>query len=357
MKNIIIVALALLCLNACNTKNDYISIQSCEYFNDNSFDEVIQLKSTVFDTTVIQNPARIALNDTILFSLNTSYGSDTLVRCFSTVNKHYLGGIGIRGNGPEEILSASNVCFSVDSSQFWVFDVTKQTWNHANMSIFNNMNSTNNWDVFNLRNPNLPGIDNLYWIKNGFVGNSWFKYEERFFIFNPDGTVRKPIINNNLKFTNDLSDAILADMFFTHLTITPNHSNIVLAGRYLDLIEIYDNHGNILKMIKGPEKGFDFVFDRERSSARSVLVKSPDSKRAYLAVKATTEKIYALYSGKAKKDKEHYSYSKCLYVFSMDGKCLKKYILDVPIIDFSIDEKNNKLYAVSINSELVYFNI
>ena len=53
-------------------------------------------------------------------------------------------------------------------------------------------------------------------------------------------------------------------------------------------------------------------------------------------------KIYALYSGKSKDDKVHYSYSDCLYVFSMDGKCLSKYILDCPICDFVVDINKKK---------------
>ena len=210
--------------------------------------------------------------------------------------------------------------------------------------------------TLNLRNDSLLGLENPIWFHENFIIQNLLKYKERFLIFNSQGKLIQTIINPNLQFKKEFDEKILADIFSTRLCVTPDHSKIILAGRYLDLIEIYNVKGELQKMIKGPNKDFNFQFDTKRSIERSVLIKSPDSKRAYLSVKATTNKIYALYSGKTKKDEENYSYSKKMYVFSIEGELLTKYTLDVPIIDFVIDDKNKKLYAISIDANIVSFN-
>ncbi|WP_099464503.1 MULTISPECIES: BF3164 family lipoprotein [Parabacteroides] len=361
--NNIFIAVAILSLYACHSEvsmhNDLVDITSAECFEDRSFKHTIHLNSFTFNDSVIHHPIRLALQDSILFSLDAGYGTDTLVRCFSIFNKRYLGSIFLKGNGPTELLSASCINLSSDSSSFWTFDITKQAWFGRKFTTLNDYLSLKKEDytIINLRNSSLLGLDNPTWIKNGFVANSLFKYKERFFIFSSENMLKQSITNPNLHFKNIYNENILADIFSTKLSITPDHSKIVLAGRYMDLIEIYNIDGDLLKILKGPEKEFNFKFDIERSIKQSVLVKSPETKRAYLSIKTTSDKIYALYSGKNKKDKEHYSYSKILYVFSLDGSLLLKYLLDTPIIDFVIDEKRNKIYATSINAEIICFDL
>ncbi len=357
-KNIICALICFLFISCNETHTEWVDIKSCTYFNDNSFDKTCHLQSMLFDSLIIQNPVRIALNDTILFSVNPSYGSDSLVHCFSTQDHNYLGAMAIRGNGPEEFLSVSNISFSSDSNDFWIYDVTKQTWSGKPMhSLRDDASNKERYKTLNLRNTQIKGLTNPFWIGDTFVANSLFKYKERFFIFDSTGIQVKAIINPNLDFTQTGNEGVLADIFSTHLAITPNQKDIVLAGRYLDLLEIYDLNGNLQIMLKGPEKGFDLRFDKKRSDENSTLVKSPDTKRSYLAVKATDDKIYALYSGKTKKDKEHYSYSKVIYTFTNAGKPLTKYILDTPISDFVINKQQNKIYAISIDSEIVFFDL
>ena len=357
-KSIICFLIFFLFISCNETHTEWVNIKSCTYFNDNSFEKTCYLQSMLFDSLVIQNPVRIALNDTILFSINPSYGSDSLVHYFSTQDHNHLGAMAIRGNGPEEFLSVSNISFSPDSNEFWIYDITKQVWSGKSIhSLRDYALNKEKYETLNLRNAKIKGLTNLFWIGDKFVANSLFKYKERFFIFDSTGIQVKTIINPNLDFAQTENEGVLADVFSTHLAITPNRKEIVLAGRYLDLLEVYDLNGNLQIMLKGPDKGFGLRFDRKRSTENSTLVKSPDTRRSYLAVKATNDKIYALYSGKSKKDKEHYSYSKVIYTFTNTGKPLTKYILDTPISDFAINKQQNRIYAISIDSEIIFFDL
>lgn len=362
MRNVILIIIVCFC-EACTSNrsmhSDLIDIDSCDYFNDESFDSIISLTSVVFNDSIICNPTKVALYDSILFSLDAAYSSDTLINCYSILDKHYLGAVFLRGNGPKELLSATSVELSADSSCFWTFDITKQIWVGRQCKELNDgvFLPDENCKILNLRDTILLAKNNPIWLEKGFIVNSLFKYKERFFIYDSINGSKRAILNYCLHFKDAFNEQIMADIFSTQRCITPDRSKIILAGRYLDLIEIYDSNGNIEKMLKGPHRDFNFKFDVERSMKNSALVKSKDSRRAYLSVKATPTKIYALYSGKAKQDEEHYSYSRMLYVFSLKGDLLFKYILDKPIIDFVVDEKRNCIYATSIDAELIYFNI
>ena len=261
-------------LSACSgSRTEWVEIKSCTYFDDNSFDRTHHLQSTIFDSTIIQNPVRIALNDTILFSLNPSYGLDTLIYYFSTESHRCLGAIAPRGNGPEEFLSVANMSFSPDSDSFWIYDVNRQAWAGKHLSALTE-GKQEEYRVINLRDTRINGLTNPFWIGDDFVASSLFKYKERFFVFDSMGVQKKSIINKNLEFIRKGNEGVLADIFSTHLTVTPDRETIILAGRYLDLLEIYNADGSIQKMIKGPQKDFNLEFDQGRSSENSTLVKT-----------------------------------------------------------------------------------
>lgn len=338
--------------------NDLIEIGEIDYtFTDKDFTKIKHVKSKLLNDSIVHNPVRLALRDSVLFSVDASYSADSLIRVFSVDDGICHGSLFCKGNGPKEVLSIDNVMFA--DGLFWAYDITNQKWIANDFSgIFDNKQNEA-CKIVDFKKWSYKGINDPNWLNNRIVANNLFKYKERFSFYTSDGQKEEDVVNPRFRFKEDLPASILADLFSTHLTITPNEKKVVLAGRYMDIIEIYDAKGNLLKLLKGPKDNLEFNFDKQKSMQNSVLVKSPESCRAYLKVRATEDKIYALYSGKEKQDKEHYSYSKDLYVFSMEGKPLMKYQLDVPVIDFVIDEARNKIFAVagSPESEIVSFDM
>lgn len=352
-------------LISCNTDktmdNDFVDldISPNECFTEQSFAEVIPLSAEKFNDSVIHNPRSLSLVKEFLFSVDVSGQTDTLVRYYSLPNKEYQGAVYLQGQGPMEMLSPSTVHASADSSSFWIYDTAKRAF--AGQPLPGTCRLADDEEkvsFIHLNDTLFRGVDDVLWLdKKRLVVSDLFHYKERFFIADTCMWDAQAVTNSSLHFKNVYGDRILADIFSTRKCMTPDHSRIILAGSYLDLLEIYDKEGRLLHMVKGPEKDFQFEFDIERSQANNVLIKSRNSRRAYLAVKATNDKIYALYSGKTKEDKEHYSYSRALYVFSSDGEPLKKYQLDTPVIDFVVDEANGMIYAASDNAEIVGFRI
>ncbi len=70
---------------------------------------------------------------------------------------------------------------------------------------------------------------------------------------------------------------------------------------------------------------------------------------AYYDVKSTEDKIFALYSGQVIQNGE-YHYNTIL-TFDWNGKPLRIYKLDIPLVSFDIDAKNNRIYGLNVENK------
>lgn len=350
------------CQSGQSLENDFVSvdIRPDDCFTEQSFGEAITLQAELFNDSIIHNPRSLSLIDNKLFSIDVSTQTDTLVRYYSLPDRRYAGYIFLRGQGPTEVLSPSSVQASADSASFWTYDTAKRTFIGCTLEALEQQSTSNieNHKHISLTDSVFRGIEDVFWIGNThLLISDLYHYEERFFTIDTCTWSIKPVHNPTLHFKDTYTDNVKADIFSTRKCVTPDHNRLILAGRYLDLIEIYDRDGQLIRTMKGPEESFEFAFDEGRSRQNDVMIKSRKTRRAYLAVKATNDKVYALYSGKTKEDKEHYSYGRKLYVFSREGKPLERYLLDTPVIDFVVDEANGTIYAASENAEIVCFKL
>jgi hypothetical protein len=184
-------------------------------------------------------------------------------------------------------------------------------------------------------------VNDPVWISDTtFMALDFESYKERFYILNDDLNC-SPVYNPYFHFNKNISKPIMSDIFSTFTSVKADKSKIVLAGRYFDCLEIYDTDGICLKIVKGPNKNFTIKYDELKSDEKNRFVKSGETKRAYLSVKSTNSRIYALYSGK----KHRYS-TDLIYVFDWDGNPLAKYKLDCIIAGFDVEMDNQTIYAI-----------
>jgi hypothetical protein len=202
-------------------------------------------------------------------------------------------------------------------------------------------------------------INEPQWISdNLFVCVSFLSHKERFYVVNKDLTEFKPVFNPQFSFDDNLPPFLMNDIFSSLIHVKPDKKKVVLAGRYLDCIEIYNADGSLTKLLKGPEKNFKFEYNKGRSFGNGVLVKSPESRRAYICLRSTNDRIYALYSGKERRDTSNYSTSNIIYTFDWEGNLLKKYVLNCQIDSFDVDESTQTIYAIQYtDSYIVSFNL
>jgi hypothetical protein len=282
--------------------------------------------------------------------------TDSILHIFDMNNNRYRGLAVGRGNGPDELISITDVTPSIDRSSIWVLDITSRQWaKYDTKDLYHNKSLKK--DKINFRKG--EHINDPQWISDSlFICSDRHLYKERFQIFDKKVNKILSVVNPSFSFNKRISDFLLNDMFSTFLSVKPDKTKIALAGRYLDCIEIYDTAGLLLHLIKGPEKGFNFQYNQQSSLDRGALIKSEETKRAYICLKTTDQRIYALYSGKEKRDETGYSNSNIIYSFDWNGKPLTKYVLNCQINAFDVDETAKKIYAIeTLNSMIVSFEL
>jgi hypothetical protein len=333
---------------ACNKfPSGYIEIKDFEQFDDQSFKDTQYLYSSIVDDEFIGNPSRITKADSILYAVDAS--TDSIVHIFNIDKKTYHGMVIGRGAGPNELLSVNNITLSVDNKSIWVYDIMGRKWVQFDREQLYQTNKSIVTDkiLFSKNQLNSSYLNEPEWISDSlFICLDVNSYKNRFLIFDKELKNVLSVQNQQFSFNEDYPLFILNDMFSTKMGMKPDKTKIVLAGSYLDCIEIYNIDGTLTKLLKGPEKGFHFQYNKEQSLNRGALIKSRESKRAYIGLKTTNKGIYALYSGKEKQDPSHYSNSNIIYAFDWDGNPLKKYILDCQIGAFDIDETGDKIFAI-----------
>lgn len=300
--------------SSCKTESKYVDVINAKEFSNESFDSEILLSHQVVNDEFIGDPVRLTLIDSMLFAVD--WKTDTIVHTFSIVNNAYSGSIISRGNGPEELLSIGNIHPSIDNKTFWAYDLTSKKWIEFDMENgkYSNEHLTTK-QIIHFTNDTLKNfvIEDPIWLSDSlFICTSLSHYKERFFIFDKKLDLITSICNPNLVFDEHIPNGVLNDLFATQFDISPDRKKIALVGRYFNLIEIYGTDGKLHAQIKGPDN-IDIKFNEEKSYNLGVLIKSPETRKQYICVQATTDGIYALYSGKERQDASDYSCSNVIY--------------------------------------------
>lgn len=338
----------LVSLSACNNEMKYVSIIDPSTFDDTSFQTHKVLVHEEINSEIIGSLARMSLIGDHLFIVDSKL--DSIIHVVNVKNNTYTRKIIPRGNGPGEMLSAENVVSSIDQKAIWLYDLTQRQWNRFCIADIhmNKWNREADKIQFSKIDKHRTYIESPIWISDSlFVCLDLYSYENRFLIFDRQINLIDSIKNPKLRFNCEIQSEILSDIFSSHMDVSPDCNHIVLAGRYLDIIEIYSRDGKLKELMKGPTKDFDFKYDESKSIQNGSLIKSPDTKRAFVRIKTTHQKIYLLYSGRTKSDPDHYSYGRIVYVFDYNGTPLAKYELDTLIADFAIDKSDSTWYAIA----------
>lgn len=127
------------------------------------------------------------------------------------------------------------------------------------------------------------------------------------------------------------------------LFLKPAGEKMVLASRFSDRIEIFDLATQTSKLIKGPEN-FDFAFEPFQTAGVDVSVRTDKTRFAFSNGAVTDGFIYLLYSGK-QHETDRPNDNETIYVYSWDGKPVKKLNLDRPVMSFTVSDDDTVLYA------------
>jgi hypothetical protein len=88
------------------------------------------------------------------------------------------------------------------------------------------------------------------------------------------------------------------------------------------------------------------VLNSQQLNCESEACNKAETRRAYLDIKTTNNRIYAQYSGKKRGNSSSYSYSDLIYTFDWEGNPLERYELDCIIGGFDVDAAGQTIYAI-----------
>ncbi|MDR0892281.1 MAG: TolB-like 6-bladed beta-propeller domain-containing protein [Mediterranea sp.] len=319
---------------SCSQSNKYQDVVSISY---NDFPPIRKLtgKSFLQDKDILK-PIHIYTYDTLLVTVNLK--DKKLFNLYSLANGAERGQRISLGQGPNEMISPSIVRCASDS--LLIFDAATSTVFQYNTRDFIQNGSP---EPIVRKKIETHTYSELGCFPNGFVSLS-ISPKNQFIRFNSDGTKISEFGNypaSNINYTD------IEKMTAYQASVTTNLSDkMAVCYKSTDLIEIFNWDGKLLKRVQGPEHSFALYKEEHHGKA---AMASPDknNKDAYFSPHCVGDKLFVLFSGKVwNPDDPNSQLMNQILVFYWNGKPIERLLLDDGIVDFAVDQKHNKIYAI-----------
>ena len=292
-----------------------------------------RVKEIIGDEVLIGSIARLnILNDYLL--IKDAKSQDTLIHIFNKHTFEYVRGVGIWGEGPDEITSLGKLVVDEKNNIFHAPDLGK------NKILAYEMDSV-------IANPFYKPV-----LKHR-IGKTQFPDE---YVYFSDSLSIARIIKilpdapfqQSLAFWNMQTDE-MAPLSYSHpeierkrvrFNVSKERNIIVEAYSHHDLMTIYDFQGNFKYNVYGPE------WDNSMSNRMNY----------FGAVCFYKDYIMALYAGKENFSNDYLPTS--LLVFDMNGNYIRTLDVGYKMMDFCIDEDNNRaIFAFSDEIQFGYLDL
>ncbi|HEX6746811.1 MAG TPA: BF3164 family lipoprotein [Longimicrobium sp.] len=127
---------------------------------------------------------------------------------------------------------------------------------------------------------------------------------------------------------------------------SPARGLLVLADRHADRLELYRNDGTPVRTIVG-RNGFAPVYAVGTHGGAPAMVTGENLRFGYVDVAATGDAIYALYSGRTRREfPGRASLAGEVHVYGWDGRLRRILPLDADVSRIAVDSAAAELYAV-----------
>lgn len=308
------------------------------------------------DTAIFRYPFRMrAYNDRII--VMDLHNSEYYFHLFDYPDFNYISSFGKRGNSPEEMLMAENFRFVDDKNlEVWALDSNKSKLIRMQFSLFRDsllISETITLDKDILRPLDFCLYNDSMVIVPDYSGESRFC-----FVSSRSGELcykRGQIPNSNQVVLNE-SQPALSQAWRSFIDYHPHHEVLVTATQLGEVLEIYNYNDSTHIVLIGPNGEPEF---REKNGYAI-----PSGIMGFSDVQVTDHYIYAVFHGRRFKDmlgvtKQFVDGGQFIYVFSLKGKPVCKYILDRYINGIYVDENSRIIYATDVNNDqsLVYFSL
>ncbi len=285
-------------------------------------------------------PTGLALRGDTLLVLDQR--GDKSVHVLDTRAGRLLGSVGNPGEGPAEFMVPIAASFD-RAGRSWVLDFGTLRMTRLDLAELDHPTA---WadSMFQLRNT-PPLIDGV-WLADGSLLAGGIFSESRFGVFSPDGTLRSqrdPLPRP--PGYERVPGSALQQVYYAQLAASPDLSRYAAAAAWFGRIDIYGVDGSLVARASAPLQ-FEpsFVLDPRDEHPSAAI--SDDSRRAYVDVATTPERIYALFSGRTWEDfPGHSSYARDVHVFDWSGAFVMVLRLDRAVLSIAVDDERGLLFA------------
>ena len=301
--------------------------------------EVIEL-----DTALLRYPFRIRIEGDRAIVMDL-HGLDHYGHLFQYPGFQYLSSFGKRGDSPTEMLSIENVRFY--SHQVWILDANKRELTRLGFS--SSSDSLLRDEAVTLGEDILRPLDFAIYNDTTFIIPD-YSGENRLCWLNDDGELVKkigaiPSINNQAL---RKARPALAQAWRSFIDYNSHNGVLAMVTQLGEVLEVY-NLKDSTEVIRIGENGEPKFKIFEGYGIPSGIMGFSD-------VQVTDNAIYAVFHGTTFKEiVKHNGHlpdgGKYIYVFSLKGEPLYKYVLDHYVYGFWVDEATKTIIATDINND------
>ncbi|MGV8096490.1 MAG: BF3164 family lipoprotein [Mangrovibacterium sp.] len=323
-------------LMSCN-KQEYKDTMKF-YFPD--FFETVYLKGEElkFDKELLR-PVRLYLIDSVLVMQN--HHVETHFHKYNIHTKKKIGECIHWGSGPEEMLYPK--VFQQADSILWIYDKNRRRMMSYSKEHFLYSNNPMSLSIINFNET----FDKAAVSANGQIVSIVLSPEsQRISFYNKEGT-RVKTSGEFPECGLTLTPVETIESFLCNISIHPQDGRICLSYNRTDLLEFYDSDGILKKRIHGPDHFFPVIAQGKKGEGIGVYSIEGKTRDGYFSPVAFDNSLFLLYSGKFFDRNDTMYLVNQIFVFDWDGNPIKRFILDIPIFWFTVDEKQKKIYGLT----------
>jgi hypothetical protein len=331
MKKFYYLALTLITLSACKSKNEEI------------LEVDLTSKKIVVDQLIV--PDKIRFNAGLLYLLESPSMESTLppIHVLDGDKMEYLKSMGRIGFGPGEISDASSIDF--DKDEIIVYSAIDKKISYFSLD-------SNQLASKQLKQKN--GFYRAYSVLNysdsSFLGLT-VDSPSRFVLFNSRGdSIASFGILENYSKRKDLDHFNVAQLNMGWFSVSPSKSYYAVANIFTNRIDLLVKKTSEVQSIYLNPKAitnFDLIADQSGHSVHWDL----SSPYFYRDVVVTDQYIFGLYGGiSERKIQSNSDIAKTVFVFTIEGKLIAKLNLDVSINSLAVSDDLSRLYGITTDA-------
>ena len=329
-------------LISCGTKKEYA--ENVYLYSDFPQEKEIKGEVIELDTALFRYPFRIRIKGDKAIVMDL-HGFEYYGHLFQYPSFRYLSSFGRRGDSPTEMLSMEN--FRLYNHELWTLDVNKSELTRLDFS--SSGDSLLREETVTLDEDILRPLDFTVYDDTTFVIPD-YSGESRFLKVSCKGKLIEKIgaiPTANEKALQEARPA-LAQAWRSFLDYNPRNGVLVAVTQLGEVVEVYNLKDSTHVVRIGEHNEPEFKVSDGYGIPTGIM--------GFSDVQVTDSAIYAVFHGTPFKEIARQSGrlpdgGKYIYVFSLKGEPMCKYVLDHYIYGIWVDEATKTIMATDVNSD------